>query len=251
MRVAANWVRTSARFAGVGLCAVLSCAAAMAQVGKPEKLECESLVTPLGMDAEKPTLSWQLRDTRDGAKQTAYEVQVATSAANLTSGKGDVWDSGKVESSDSIGVTYGGPAMQPSKRYFWRVLLWDRDAKQYSASDASWWETGLLKQSNWNAKWIGYEEPELRAMRAAGAEWITNPEVADFAATTNPRHEFRLRFQISKPIRRALLFVTGQDTAGAWLNGKQVLEAQPLPPWKQMPWKTYAEKEVKIGRAHV
>ena len=56
MRVAASWVRTGARFAGVGLCAVLSCAAAMAQVGKPEKLECESLVTPLGMDAEKPTL---------------------------------------------------------------------------------------------------------------------------------------------------------------------------------------------------
>ena len=108
MRVAASWVRTGARFAGVGLCAVLSCAAAMAQVGKPEKLECESLVTPLGMDAEKPTLSWQLRDTRDGAKQTAYEVQVASSATNLAAGKGDIWDSGKVESSDSIGVCMPG-----------------------------------------------------------------------------------------------------------------------------------------------
>src|ERR1700753_1012960 len=111
MRVASNVVRTSVRFAGVGLCALLSCAAAMAQVGKPEKLECESLVTPLGMDAEKPTLSWQLRHTRDGAKQTAYEVQVASSASNLAAGKADVWDSGKVESNDSIGVVYGGPAM--------------------------------------------------------------------------------------------------------------------------------------------
>src|SRR5580693_8174883 len=123
MRVAENLSALAARVAGSGLCALLACTVATAQVGKPEKLECESLATPLGMDAEKPTLSWQLRDTRDGARQTAYEVQVASSAANLSAGKADVWDSGKVESSDSIGVVYGGPAMQPSKRYFWRVRV--------------------------------------------------------------------------------------------------------------------------------
>src|ERR1700684_2416661 len=105
MRLAASWVRTSVGGVGVGLCAVLALLA-MAQVGKPEKLECESLVTPLGMDAEKPTLSWQLRDTRDGAKQTAYEVQVASSASTLAAGKADVWDSGKIESNDSIGAVY-------------------------------------------------------------------------------------------------------------------------------------------------
>src|SRR5580692_4514630 len=160
MSVAKSWIRTSTRVAGAGLMVLAGCVTAMAQVGKPEKLECESLVTPLGMDAEKPVLSWQLRDTRDGAKQTAYEVQVAASAANLAAGKGDVWDSGKVESSDSIGVAYGGPAMQPSKRYYWRVLVWDRDGKAYPVSDVSWWETGLLKQENWKAKWIGFEEAE-------------------------------------------------------------------------------------------
>jgi alpha-L-rhamnosidase len=219
-------------------------AVCIAQTGKPEKLECESLIEPLGMDTEHPVLSWQLRDSRDGARQTAYKIEVASTPQLLAAGKADIWESGRVESDHSRGVVYAGPALQPSKRYFWRVLLWDRDDKQYSASDASWWETGLLKQNNWDAKWIGYEEPELRAMRAAGAEWITNPKVADFTATTNPRHEFRLRFQITKTVRRALLYVNGQDTAGAWLNGRQVLEAQPLPPWKQMPWKTYAEKDV-------
>ena len=193
MRVAASWVRTGARFAGVGLCAVLSCAAAMAQMGKPEKLECESLVTPLGMDAEKPTLSWQLRDTRDGAKQTAYEVQVASSATNLAAGKGDIWDSGKVESSDSIGVVYAGPAMQASKRYFWRVLVWDRDGKAYPASDATWWETGLLKQENWKAKWIGFQEAEERAVRESGAQWVTNAET-ESAEKKQSSHAFRFQF---------------------------------------------------------
>src|SRR5580693_1894442 len=137
-------IRTGARFVGVALYVMLICTTSKAQAGKPEKLECESVVTPLGMDAEKPTLSWQLRDTRDGAKQTAYEVQVASSASNLAAGKGDVWDSGKIESNDSIGVVYGGPAMQASRRYFWRVTVWDRDGKAYPASDVTWWETGVL-----------------------------------------------------------------------------------------------------------
>src|SRR5258707_10503254 len=60
----------------------------------------------------------------------------------------------------------------------------------------------------------------------------------------NPRHDFRLRVDLAKQVRRAVLYATGQDTASAWVNGKHVLEAQPLPPWKQMPWKTYASHDV-------
>jgi hypothetical protein len=37
---------------------------AAAQTAKPVKLECESLITPLGMDAAKPQLSWKIRDWR-------------------------------------------------------------------------------------------------------------------------------------------------------------------------------------------
>ena len=119
------------------------------------------------MDTERPTLSWQLRDPRDGARQTAYQIQVASSPQNLAASKADVWDTGKVRSDISRGVAYAGPALQPSKRYFWRVLAWDRDGKPYSRRAMStWWETGLLKQENWKAKWIGYEEP--RASACAG-----------------------------------------------------------------------------------
>src|SRR6476659_6101193 len=71
---------------------------------KPEKLQCESLTEPLGMDTEHPILSWQLRDPRDGARQTAYQIEVASSPQNLTTGKADIWDSGKVESDNSRGV---------------------------------------------------------------------------------------------------------------------------------------------------
>ncbi len=58
------------------------------------------------------------------------------------------------------------------------------------------------------------------------------------------QHDFRLRFSLARQVKHADLFVTGKDTAAAWVNGKQVLQAQPLPPWKQAPWKTYLKQDV-------
>src|ERR1700692_5141062 len=70
---------------------------ASAQWDKPVKLECESLITPLGMDAKKPVLSWKLQDPGAGARQTAYEIQVASSSSLFALGKSGVWDSTRGE----------------------------------------------------------------------------------------------------------------------------------------------------------
>ncbi len=215
-----------------------------AQSAKPIALECESLSKPLGMDAKKPLLSWKLQDSAPGARQKAYEIQVASTAEMLGGGKADVWNSGRVESDNSRGIAYGGAALEPSKRYYWRVMVWDQDDKPSEPSDVSWWETGLLQQENWKAKWIGYEEPELRRVRESGAEWITNAETEAPKDADKTQHDFRLHFEIAKPVRRGLIYVTGQDSAGAWVNGKQVLQSEPLPPWRQMPWKTYTIRDV-------
>jgi alpha-L-rhamnosidase len=225
-------------------CVLLFAWSAAAQSAKPVKLECESLITPLGMDTAKPQLSWKMQDTRSGARQTAYQIQVASRAELLAGGKGDVWDSGRVESSNSQGVIYGGLAFEPSKRYYWRILMWDKDGKAGVPSESSWWETGLLQQENWKAKWIGFEEPELRQVRESGAEWITDTGGEAPKEATTTKHAFRFHFNLAKPVRRGTLYATGQDTAGAWLNGKPVMEAAPLPPWRQMPWKTYAIRDV-------
>jgi len=247
-----NNFRASLRDIGIALaCLWLWVGVASAQSAKPVMLECESLITPLGMDAKKPLLSWKLQDTNTGAQQTAYEIQVASSSALLAAGTPDIWDSRRVESRDSIGAGYRGPALTPSKRYFWRVLVWGRDGKRYPPSDISWWETGLLQQENWKAKWIGYEEPELKHLRESGAQWITNSDTDAPKAADKAAHDFRFTFAAARPVRRASLYVTGQDSASAWINGKQVLAADPLPPWKQMPWKTYTisdiSKDVRSG----
>jgi alpha-L-rhamnosidase len=223
---------------------LLQTGSARAQSAKPVELKCDSLVNPLGIDSKAPMLSWQLRDERFGARQTAYQIEVASRSALLAAGKADVWDSGRVESDQSAGVRYAGPALAAEKRYFWRVKVWDKDGNPYPASAASWWETGLLDAKEWRGKWIGGEEHEFRRVREADALWVTNPKVENFQATGDTHHEFRFEFDVSGTVKRADLFVTGENTAAAWLNGKQVLNADPMPPWGQMPWLHYVRKNI-------
>ena len=211
---------------------------------QPAHLKTDSRLHPLGIDSTQPAFSWQLQDSSFGARQTAYEIEVSSKPALLASGKPDVWDSGKVISGSSVDVLYGGPALAAQERYYWRVKVWNQHGEAYPASQVEWWETGLLSSQNWRAQWIGYEDVEHRGIRKSGAVWITNPAVSGFESSADTQHDFRFRFAVDKAVRRADLFVTGKDTAAAWVNGKQVLESQPLPPWKQLPWQTYARQDV-------
>ncbi len=211
---------------------------ASAQTGKPYALQCEALVAPIGMDAQRPHLSWRLQDARDGAKQTAYDLQIASNLKVLEGGKPDVWDSGRISSDQSIDVAYQGPELKPSTRYYWRVLVWDKDGKPYPASDASWWETGLLDQSNWKAKWISYEEPEEKAVRESGATWLVN-EDTKVTALEDTHYDFRLRFRAPENVIRAALYVTGQDTTSVWINGKKISDAAPMLNSGALAWKKY------------
>ncbi len=226
------------------LFAICPVARAAAPLLKPIGLKCDSLVEPLGIDDPQPLLSWRLQDARWSAAQTAYQIQVASSPALLTTGKTDVWDSGRVLSDQSVNVPYTGAPLATQKRYYWRVTAWDMSGHPYPKSDVSWWEMGLLSPSNWTAKWIGFEQEEHRRIRESGAAWITNPDVADFRDAGNTSHDFRLSFTLTNPVKRAVLYVTGQDTAAAWINGRPVLEGKPMPPWGQMPWQTYIRQDV-------
>ncbi len=217
--------------------------AAGTPVGKPHMLRTDALQQPLGLDNPKPMLAWQLVDPRMGAKQTAYEIRVYRAAPGEVPAKSTpLWDSGKVDSGVSAGVPYGGPLLEPEHRYYWQVEAWDKDGKPYPASDVSWWETGLMNQANWKSSWIGYEGKALHSVRTSGAQWITNTGAQP--VSHDARHDFRFPFVMDKPVKQAILYTTGEDTAAAWVNGQPVLMAEPLTAWKQMPWGTYRKQEV-------
>ena len=219
--------------------------AALGQAG-PAHLRTDDLTTPLGLDDPAPKFAWQLTDTRPGALQKAYRLQIASSPELLASGKPDAWDSGRVPSSQSVGVAYLGSALKPTTRYYWRVLAWDSAGKPYPASEATWWETGLLRPEGWRASWIGYETPEEAAVRKAGAKWITAADGQHVWDTKSSEQKiaYRLAFTLDKPVKSAALFATGQDVASAWVNGEKVSTGAPLPPWKQLPWKKYVRTDV-------
>ena len=120
----------------------------------PAHLQCEGMQEPLGIDIAHPRLSWHLQDSRRGARQAAYEVRVASSLEGLAQERADVWDSGRVESDQSVNVPYGGPAVESRRRYYWQVRVWDAQGQASSYSQASWWEMGLLSPGDWKAKWI-------------------------------------------------------------------------------------------------
>jgi len=239
-------VRLVALGAILGAAALQLAAQAPAFTG-PVELRVDSLKTPLGIDDPAPRFSWQLQDPARGAKQTAYEVLVATRAELLSQGKADVWDSGRIESDASLNVRYGGAAVQASTRYFWLVKAWDAAGKPYAESETSWWETGLLRQDAWRGQWIGYETPEEAAVRHAPAVWIASPEAQAQAAEKGSEERFAYRATVTlanKPVLWAALHATGQDTVSAWVNGARVLEAGKFPPWKQMPWKKFVRADV-------
>ncbi|MBP3679263.1 MAG: hypothetical protein J6I70_02990, partial [Bacteroidaceae bacterium] len=65
------WLATLALYMGVGVAwATEKCT--------PSNLLCDYLVNPLGVDNPHPRLSWRIQDTRQGARQTAYQLWVGT-----------------------------------------------------------------------------------------------------------------------------------------------------------------------------
>ena len=118
-------------------------------------LRCEYLTTPLGLDVSQPRLSWTLQSDTRGERQTAYEILVASSPENLAAGHGDLWDSGKIVSSDTAQIPYAGTPLTSREACYWLVRVWDQNEGGFTASMPAAWTMGLLAPADWQAKWIG------------------------------------------------------------------------------------------------
>ncbi len=84
-----------------------------------ENLRVEYCENPVAIDAPAPRLSWQLQSKERGQRQTAYGVLVASSEELLKRGQGDLWDSGKVVSDQSIQLHYAGKPLTALGQYYW------------------------------------------------------------------------------------------------------------------------------------
>jgi alpha-L-rhamnosidase len=112
-------------------------------------------VNPLGIGGQDPVLGWASSSSQRGVTQSAYEIQVGSSA-----GRSDVWRTGKVRSSRQVDVAYDGPELRDGTRYHWRVRVWDGSGAVSRWSAPAWFETGLLTADAWgDAEWVGRPAP--------------------------------------------------------------------------------------------
>ncbi len=139
----------------ISLLAALGAAFSVSAGTVAVNLRTESLSTPIGIDEPRPRFSWQMSSDRIGAAQSAYRLTVALSEEDLLRGE-TLYDSGEVYSSESLNVSYAGPALRASTRYFWKVVLRDERGETVS-SEPSWFETGLMGSGWSGAQWIGSE----------------------------------------------------------------------------------------------
>jgi alpha-L-rhamnosidase len=166
-------------------------------------LKAEYAENLLGLDAAQPRLAWLLESGDRNQVQSAYQVLVASSEQDIRADRGDLWDSGEVNSSQSAGVVYDGGKLESRRRYYWKVRVWDKNDNVSLWSEPSWWEMGLLDPSDWQAQWIGTPSTGISAI-GSGAPLV------------------RKEFTVGKPVDRARVYVSGLGYYVLRLNGQKV-----------------------------
>lgn len=119
----------------------------------PNHLVCEYLENPLGVHETAPRLSWRL--DLPLKRQTAYRILVSSDRDLLDRNEADVWDTGKVDTDQSTHVVYAGRLLESGKYYFWKVRVWTSEGGPTDYSEPAYWQMGLLRDSDWDAMWIG------------------------------------------------------------------------------------------------
>jgi alpha-L-rhamnosidase len=184
-------------------------------------LRCEYAANPLGIGVTKPRLFWKLDSQRDGARQVAYRVCVASSPQLLDSP--DLWDSSEVASNQTTHLEYGGSELKSRQQAFWQVTVEDETGAS-TVSDVATFEIGLLEASDWQAQWIG-------------GDLVGSP------STAVPAPFLRTALQLEKPITSARLYATAFGVYECQINGQKVGDIALAPGWqkydKRVQYQTY------------
>ncbi|HEU5396732.1 MAG TPA: family 78 glycoside hydrolase catalytic domain, partial [Verrucomicrobiae bacterium] len=177
----------------------------------------------MGIDAVQPRLSWQMESPTRGQRQTAYEILVASSPKLLAGNRGDLWNTGKIPSDQSVAIHYAGKPLASHTLCFWKVRVWDKDGSASSWSEPATWTMGILRPEDWHAEWIGLDGEETTNY-LAGTSWIWFPRGEPQRAAAPATNYFR-KIVILPPDRkivRATFVYTGDDECRGWLNGSDL-----------------------------
>ncbi len=173
---------------------------------------------PDGIGTSTPRFSWQLTSSLNDVMQTAYQIEVAASEADLKHGRNLLWNSGRVESDQSLFIPYAGQPLQSGTRYYWQATVWSNHDDR-ATSGVQTWSTALFHASDWQAQWIGLND-------TATLRIVDNRPIL-------PARYLRKEFALADKPVRAMLYVSGVGSSVCYLNGQRVGDDVfgPLPTW--------------------
>lgn len=164
----------------------------------PTNLVCEYNKNPVGLETEAPRFSWKFKSQTRNKYQIGYQILVADKRKLIEDNKGNMWDTGKRESDKSVNIVYQGSALESSKKYYWKVRIWDDEGEVSSYSSMATFEMGLLLSEDWEGK------------------WITNK------GESNPL--FRKEINVEKDIKKARAYIAGLGYYELYINGNKAGE---------------------------
>jgi len=172
-------------------------------------LTCEYRRNPLGVGVRRPRLSWRLEAGRRGVLQRAYRLAVAAEDGDFDR---PIWDSGRVESGESVLVEYGGPELASRTKYVWRVKVWDDAGEESPWSEPAVFETTLLDRSEWQARWIA-------------------PAASAIDPQTDAAFLLRKAFRVKDGVKEARIYATAAGVYELYVNGRRVSDEELSPGW--------------------
>lgn len=230
----------------------LACSSAMLAAGPTTSyLRTEFAANPPAVGTDQPGLSWWGAEARNGASQSAYEVEIRAADGPGESQKSVVWTSGRVLSKEQM-VSPPGGILQSKMQYAWRVRLRDERHEGGPWSAPVYFGTGALQPQDWSgAQWIAYRD-EDRWRR----EWnerkseefakykakemtpiITSAHMTSWQLldSVSPRYDpsplLRKSFDIDPQVRSAHLYISSVGYAVEWMNGHRLGSAVLDPGW--------------------
>lgn len=230
------------------------------------ELRCEGFVNPITIDQTNPQLSWNVTTLQRNWMQSAYQIIVASTPANLKNNKGDLWNSGKIRSDKSIAISYKGKTLQSFKTYYWKVKVWDNDGQASQWSNAAYWKMAMLNKKDWKGDWISSDmklTPEQLKLQALPdfdrksesniTKWaaeIRKQKQYDTATAVYIRKEIKLQ---PKKVLRATAYVCGLGLHELYINGQRIGNQYLNPAFtdyqKTVLYNTYdVTKNVKAGK---
>ena len=172
---------------------------------KVNKLECEYLTNPLGIDVESPRLSWKIESKQANTQQKAWQLLVSSDKEKLENDQGDLWNSDTVFTDQSTQVKYRGKALLSRQKVYWKVRVWNQKGEVSPWSEIENWEMAFLDHTDWKAKWIGNKD-------------VQKPVFGQ----KNPALYFRKGFEINDKPKNARAYISGLGYYELYINGKKV-----------------------------